>query len=161
MRVDSGSSALWVTSRSLTSASRDAAWEEVRAGRVTSRAVTGASARLLPCHHQRSPAHSFWAGRFCDNALQSRSGIQNLEPGEGFEPPTRALRKRCSLYHVTPHSPEEPHFISENRLHHPTSAQAVTPSADKLVGKLSATVGAPDETLGPAIATSVMTRQMP
>ena len=94
-------------------------------------------------------------------AAQARFRIYNLEPGEGFEPPTRALRERCSLSHLAPHSPYEPHFVSENGLYHPTAAQPVTPSADKFVGKLSATIGGAGETLGPANPTPFMRGQMP
>lgn len=78
---------------------------------------------------------------------QGRFRIRGVEPAEGFEPPTRALRKRSSLSHHAPHGPDEPYFVSENRLHHPTAAQPVAPVADKLVGKLSATIGGPGETL--------------
>ena len=77
---------------------------------------------------------------------------------------TRALRKRCSLSHPAPHGPDEPHFISENGLGHPAAPQLGSPSADKLVGKLSATGTGQvtlDETLGRPLPPPVMDRRMP
>src|SRR3989337_3317067 len=64
---------------------------------------------------------------------------RKMEPGEGLEPPTRALRKRCSLSHLAPRHPDAPHFISEIHPGHPPAPSLGSPSADNLVGKWSAT----------------------
>ena len=86
------------------SGSRDAVSEEVRAGRATSGPDTGVRARLL--YH---PSIAFLLGRWL---LPQRAlgpiPYQKVEPGEGFEPPTRALRKR-SLASANVH--RHPHHI--------------------------------------------------
>jgi len=94
-------------------------------------------------------------------SIRGYHASNDLQPGEGFEPPTRALRKRCSLSQAAPRGPSEAHFISENGPGRPAPARLGSPSADNLVGNLSAAIRGAGETPGPAVPTHFMQGQLP